>query len=407
MHLAVVRTVVEDGCVGARAHDAAVRGALRSIAPDRLQQQRFDLVLVHSGTCVRHRAQMRVAGDARRGLHRVEVLRPLEQPHLVEDRRRVRDLGRPEDARTRTTPRRVEPFEHAIVEAAVTPEPVIEALAVGQKLRQLRLELVDRERLVGPVLRLGAIDPGARAIPDLSLGIASTHEHGGRLVFGFRRCGEHEDALRLVEPREVEQVRVLSVLVVHIVVSYVSRRRRKDRQGRFARGRHRCDDMCPATCVEVSKARVHGFISVCGDPSSQAKSRQSWPGGTAFPTIAPMSHDRERRRKRSPDPLVALHYQLTSTRREASLETIVVADGSGVVVAGAGSWAACEELAAFAPLIDRGDCRQPVGRVVVRDVEIDGDRVLLCARGSDQDVTTVGDALKRAAQGISRILRAA
>jgi hypothetical protein len=120
-----------------------------------------------------------------------------------------------------------------------------------------------------------------------------------------------------------------------------------------------------------------------------------------------MSHDRERRRKRSPDPLVALHYQLTSTRREASLETIVVADGSGVVVAGAGSWAACEELAAFAPLIDRGDCRQPVGRVVVRDVEIDGDRVLLCARGCDQDVATVGDALKRAAQGISRILRAA
>src|ERR1700690_2854417 len=63
----------------------------------------------------------------------------------------------------------------------------------------------------------------------------------------------------------------------------------------------------------------------------------------------------EPRRRRSPDPLVALHYQLSSTRREGALDTIVVADGSGVVVAGAGSWAACEELAAFAPLIARGE----------------------------------------------------
>jgi hypothetical protein len=115
----------------------------------------------------------------------------------------------------------------------------------------------------------------------------------------------------------------------------------------------------------------------------------------------------ERRQRRSHDPLVALHYQLSTTRREGALDTVVVADGSGVVVAGAGSWAACEELAAFAPLMARGDVSPwSTGRVTVRDVDIDGDRVLLCARSNDGAMAET-DALTRAAAGISRILRAA
>lgn len=117
----------------------------------------------------------------------------------------------------------------------------------------------------------------------------------------------------------------------------------------------------------------------------------------------------ERRHRRSPDPLVALHYQLSSTRREGSLDTIVVADGSGVVVAGAGSWAACEELAAFAPLIARGEMKERA--VIVRSVDVGGDRVLLCARpveGESDEARSARDvAMKRAALGISRILQAA
>ncbi len=113
----------------------------------------------------------------------------------------------------------------------------------------------------------------------------------------------------------------------------------------------------------------------------------------------------ERRRRRSPDPLVALHYQLSSTRREGSLDTVVLADGSGVVVAGAGSWAACEELAAFAPLIARGETFGMDG-VTIRSVNIDGDRVLLCARGpASDDARDV--AMKRAEDGVSRILSSA
>ena len=118
------------------------------------------------------------------------------------------------------------------------------------------------------------------------------------------------------------------------------------------------------------------------------------------------SSDGERRRRRSHDPLVALHYQLSETRRQGALETVVVADTSGVVVAGAGSWATCEELAAFAPLIYDGSATG-FERVTVRSVNVGGDRVLLCARASSGDDEAREHAMKRAAQGISRILQAA
>ncbi|HVY47147.1 MAG TPA: hypothetical protein VHB21_14770, partial [Minicystis sp.] len=61
----------------------------------------------------------------------------------------------------------------------------------------------------------------------------------------------------------------------------------------------------------------------------------------------------ERRRRRSHDPVTALHYQLAFTRSEAGLDAVVLVDESGCLVAGAGAWPACEELAAYAPLLAR------------------------------------------------------
>ena len=116
----------------------------------------------------------------------------------------------------------------------------------------------------------------------------------------------------------------------------------------------------------------------------------------------------ERRRRRSADPLVALHYQLSHARTEASFDTIVVADRAGVVVAGAGSWAACEELAAYAPLIEAGSFGESAriaelrDRVTMHTVDIGGDTVLLCAIASGP--ARAPEVLGRAAAGISRIL---
>ncbi|NUP05003.1 MAG: hypothetical protein HOW73_02965 [Polyangiaceae bacterium] len=122
----------------------------------------------------------------------------------------------------------------------------------------------------------------------------------------------------------------------------------------------------------------------------------------------------ERRRRRSLDPITALHYQLAATRQSGSLQAVVLVDDSGCLVAGAGAWPLCEELAAYAPLFSepRERLRTMVSMRVAdlslecesRMLSIDGQSVFLCARGSS-DVRA--DALSRAAAGVRRILLAA
>ena len=80
-------------------------------------------------------------------------------------------------------------------------------------------------------------------------------------------------------------------------------------------------------------------------------------GASAAPTTG------ERRKQRSADPLVALHYQLAQSRSRSAVEAIVLADTSGVVVAGAGSWVICEELAAYAPLFSQSNADSQVIRI--------------------------------------------
>jgi hypothetical protein len=130
----------------------------------------------------------------------------------------------------------------------------------------------------------------------------------------------------------------------------------------------------------------------------------------------------ERRTRRSADPLVALHYQLSSTRARGELDAIVVADASGVVVAGAGSWPVCEELAAYAPLLADGawaSVNDPVSsrvdslrrEVEVRALSVGGHEVLLCARRQRRGEERHGEGARRdldqAAEGVTRILSAA
>lgn len=77
----------------------------------------------------------------------------------------------------------------------------------------------------------------------------------------------------------------------------------------------------------------------------------------------------ERRSRRSHDPLVALHYKLSATRRDGGLDALVVADADGLVIAGAGAWPLCEEVAAYAPMLGESEASVPsrlAGRVQVR-----------------------------------------
>ena len=119
----------------------------------------------------------------------------------------------------------------------------------------------------------------------------------------------------------------------------------------------------------------------------------------------------DRRRRRSADPITALHYQLSHTRAEAGLDAVVLVDETGCLVAGAGAWPACEELAAFAPLLAH---RGAIGSAVVgsriaalepetevRTLDIDGAEAVLCGRGGDASRVAL---IARAADGCRRIL---
>jgi len=138
-----------------------------------------------------------------------------------------------------------------------------------------------------------------------------------------------------------------------------------------------------------------------------------------------MDHE-DRRRNRSIDPLIALHYQLAHTRKGAELDAVVVADSSGVVVAGAGSWAACEELAAYAPILaglagegerdeaagfgQKQESRVDVlrGQTAVSRVEVLDQEVLVCARGGrDGEARARAQAVQALVFGVTRILHAA
>lgn len=119
--------------------------------------------------------------------------------------------------------------------------------------------------------------------------------------------------------------------------------------------------------------------------------------------------NQERRRRRSSDPLVALHYQLAHARAMGSLDTIVVADDSGVVVAGSGAWAACEELAALAPFFVDSTHQSPRidslrSETLVKRLRLGSADVIVCARGAKGDAAR--GAMERASEGVSRILAA-
>lgn len=119
----------------------------------------------------------------------------------------------------------------------------------------------------------------------------------------------------------------------------------------------------------------------------------------------------DRRRRRSEDPITALHYQLSHTRAEAGLDAVVLVDDSGCLVAGAGAWPACEELAAYAPLLANraAIASAAVGsriaaleaEIEVHTLTIDGAEAVLCGKGGDPSRR---GSIARAAAGCRRIL---
>ena len=132
----------------------------------------------------------------------------------------------------------------------------------------------------------------------------------------------------------------------------------------------------------------------------------------------------ERRAARRANTLSALDELLDAVRRDSDFRALAVADSAGVLVAGSGAFAECEELAAWAPLAARQAAKDDpwksqkwddpsksqkwdtvptrlevvARKMLVRRLTIDGIEVLLCGHGGQSD------ALRRAAVGCARIL---
>src|SRR2546423_166683 len=112
----------------------------------------------------------------------------------------------------------------------------------------------------------------------------------------------------------------------------------------------------------------------------------------------------ERRTRRSDDTMTALHYQLAFARHQGEFDAMVLADSSGCVVAGAGAWATCELLAAYAPLLAHDDAwGAPVTDVETKNPPVAGGEAPLCARGGGPPRPA---SMTRAAIGCQRILQA-
>ena len=117
---------------------------------------------------------------------------------------------------------------------------------------------------------------------------------------------------------------------------------------------------------------------------------------------------RERRIRRSDDLALALQYLLSAQRTRAGLTHILLASSDGFLLAWDGDITECEELAAYAPFIARGegyalDPRRLVG-VTVHTIPVGSQMVYLLLRG-DPAPERVADALVASVEGVVRILR--
>jgi hypothetical protein len=125
----------------------------------------------------------------------------------------------------------------------------------------------------------------------------------------------------------------------------------------------------------------------------------------------PRREPEDRRKNRTTETLRALARLLDAARRRSGLEALTIADGSGVLLAGAGPARLCDELAAWAPIGDRRPDNDTLPSCL-DSLERRTGRHRLALDGFEIVVSTLGDAPELAAEvdqvsaGLRRILAA-
>lgn len=116
---------------------------------------------------------------------------------------------------------------------------------------------------------------------------------------------------------------------------------------------------------------------------------------------------KERRARRSDELAMALQYLLSAQRERAGLTHILLSTTDGILLAADGDRAECEELAAYAPFIARGegfalDPRRLAGLSVHR-FRVGREDLLLLLRG-EAGGDAVAPVLMASIEGVVRIL---
>ena len=116
----------------------------------------------------------------------------------------------------------------------------------------------------------------------------------------------------------------------------------------------------------------------------------------------------ERRSRRSDDLATALRFLLASQRDRAGLTHILLANSEGMLLAWDGDMHECEELAAYAPFIARGqgyvlDARRLAG-LSVHTFKVRNDEELLLLLRGEGHAEHVAAVLLASIEGVARIL---
>ena len=115
--------------------------------------------------------------------------------------------------------------------------------------------------------------------------------------------------------------------------------------------------------------------------------------------------EKERRTRRSNNQLIALRFQLETTKQQASLRALALSTEDGLLLAWAGDDTECEELGAVAPVLGDGPHQgiqlAPAPNVDVREFELQGHRLFLSSCGGAGDAhAQLGGSVRR----VERIL---
>jgi hypothetical protein len=168
----IVGAVMQHAGVGAAADDGLV-GRHRVVAPERVLQFGFDLVLEQARARHAHRARVRLDRDLGRAPHGAQFILALEQAQVVQQVPEFEEFVWWLRALLDLRAHPVDPADQLQVELGVAPEVVVDTRATFDQAGQDLVHVGDGIGIVHAELFHRAVLSGARAVPGFALGSRS------------------------------------------------------------------------------------------------------------------------------------------------------------------------------------------------------------------------------------------